>query len=110
MSGKNKDNPSFVTHAECVNISSETRDSINEINNVISFCKKDLSKIKDSLYGVEHAGKVEGGLVNMVSDISKDIKDMKNNGTNNGLGRKEKAAIYIAFIGSIGSVIATYLG
>ena len=100
----------FVTHEECSLTSQEVLIEIKNINGA-------LKKIEESTYGIERAGKVEGGLVNMfealngkVETMGKDVKYIRKNNHRPQLGIKEKVAIAIAFIGSIGSCVATYLG
>lgn len=100
----------FVTREDCVETSKTIIKEIKQINGT-------LKKIEESTYGIERAGKVEGGLVNMVNDLNgkvesmgKDVAYIRKNGHRTKLGVKEKVAIAAAFISSIGSWVATYLG
>ena len=80
-----KDNPDYVTKAECVQISG----SIND----------ELKTIKKALVGED----MRGGLVKDVADIKNTLNDQKQERE---LSARWKAAIYGASITSAGLVIA----
>ena len=70
-----------------------------------------IQKISDSIYGVERAGVVEGGLVLMVHDIRNDVKKIvKNNPSNKSRDRRSWTAIAIALITSVCAMIAAIYG
>lgn len=69
----------------------------------------EIKKISDSLYGIEKAGQVEGGLVNMMRDMSRDfkvmncdIKTIKNNpNSETTLKGRDKAMVYVALVSGV---------
>ena len=77
----------FVTKDECY----KTHDRI----------KGDMSQIKDALVGSD----LRSGLVKDVTEIKMTLKNNPNRNNGNGLGKRERAMVYCAFIAS-GGVIA----
>lgn len=60
---EDRQNPPFVTFAQCKEFQGHLIDTIRDT-------KKDLKKIKDSLYGIEEGGQMKKeGLVGLVGDL-----------------------------------------
>ena len=77
----------FVTKGECQQITASFRE--------------DLGTVKMALVG----GDMRGGIVKDVSEIKSTLTSVKNNGSKNGLGRKERALVYTSIIGTGGLIV-----
>lgn len=85
----------FVLVDDCKGTSGKILENIQMIN-------ADLGKIKNSIYGIEKAGNIEGGLVNMMRGLCNDVTTIKNNGENAKKAKltgRDKALIIVAVIG-----------
>jgi len=67
-------NSPYVSRLYCEQRTGQILTEIRDLKEDFDAHHKDLSRIKDSLYGIERAGTVEGGLVGMVGEIIKNQK------------------------------------
>ncbi len=77
----------FVTKGECQQITASFRE--------------DMGTVKMALVG----GDLRGGIVKDLSEMKGTLNTVKNNGSKNGLGKKERALVYTSIIGTGGLII-----
>ncbi len=94
----------LVSLEHCTEVSTKILGKLDEI-------EKCMRRSDDTLYGKVELGEPKGGLVNLVDDVRKDLKSIKEDlgiikkNSKGKLTGKDKAIIYSSLIGSASAVV-----